>query len=60
VEVGRLELTRVAADQDEGCERRVLDPTRVIEGIECSDDPLLEARRAAYSASIERRFSSRR
>jgi catalase len=55
---GRLELTSVSVDQDGGCERRVFDPTRVIDGIELSDDPLLEARRAAYSVSIERRLGS--
>jgi catalase len=57
VDAGRLELNSVSADQDAGCERRVFDPTRVIDGIELSDDPLLEARRAAYSVSIERRLS---
>lgn len=56
VDAGRLELTAICADQDGGCERRVFDPTRVIDGIELSDDPLLEARRAAYSVSIERRL----
>jgi catalase len=56
VEAGRLELRSLSADQDAGCERRVFDPTRVVEGIELSDDPLLEARRAAYSVSIERRL----
>jgi catalase len=56
VEAGRLELNSMSSDQDSGCERRVFDPTRVIDGIELSDDPLLEARRAAYSVSIERRL----
>ena len=56
VEAGRLELRSVSADQADGCERRVFDPTRVIDGIELSDDPILEARRAAYSVSVERRL----
>ena len=60
VEAGSIEITRISADQDQGCERRVFDPTRVIDGIECSDDPLLEARRQAYSVSIERRLAARR
>lgn len=59
VDAGTIELTAVAADQEAGCERRVFDPTRVIDGIELSDDPLLIARREAYSVSIERRLSSR-
>jgi catalase len=57
VDAGQLELRSVSADQEGGCERRVFDPTRVIEGIALSDDPLLEARRAAYSISIERRLA---
>jgi len=56
LEAGRLELSAVRGDQGAGCERLVFDPTRVIEGIELSDDPLLKARRAAYSVSIERRL----
>jgi len=56
VVAGRLEINAVTADQEEGCERRVFDPTHVIDGIECSDDRILEARRLAYSASIKRRL----
>lgn len=55
VDVGRLELT----DLDRGRERDgdvlVFDPTRVIEGIELSDDPLPRLRSQAYSISVERR-----
>jgi catalase len=59
IEAGTIELNRIGADPDAGCERRVFDPTRVIDGVECSDDPLLEARREAYSISIERRLAAR-
>jgi len=59
VVAGRLEIRALAADQDAGCERRVFDPTHVIEGIECSDDRVLAARRDAYSVSIERRLAAR-
>ena len=33
----------------------IFDPTRVTDGIECSDDPILAARGAAYGASFARR-----
>ena len=56
VRAGRLEITRAVEDQRDGCERRVFDPTHVIDGIECSDDRILAARREAYSVSIERRL----
>lgn len=59
VSAGRLEIRGLSEDQDAGCERRVFDPTHVIEGIECSHDPVLAARREAYSVSIERRLAGR-
>ena len=34
----------------------VFDPTRIIDGLELSDDPILRFRPAAYSASAERRL----
>jgi catalase len=58
LEAGRLEIHRFVADQDADCERRVFDPTRVIEGIQCSGDRVLAARRPAYSVSIERRLAA--
>jgi catalase len=56
VEVGRLELTGV----EEGRERSpedvlVFDPTRVIDGIETTDDPILLFRPRAYAVSVQRR-----
>jgi catalase len=59
VNVGRLEITGMTADQGGGCEHRVFDPTRVVDGIDLSDDAVLAARRDAYSVSIERRFAER-
>ena len=37
----------------------VFDPTRVVDGIELSDDPILRYRPSAYSVSIERRSHPR-
>ncbi len=50
VVAGRLELDGLA-----DVEALIFDPTRVIAGIECSDDPILAARSAAYGASYARR-----
>jgi catalase len=55
VDAGELELT----DPEEGREGPgdvlVFDPTRVTDGIELSEDPILNFRSAAYSASVTRR-----
>ena len=53
VVVGRIELTDLA-----DAEPLIFDPTRVTDGIECSDDPILHARSAAYGASYAHRTSS--
>ncbi len=50
VVAGRLELVELA-----DVEALIFDPTRVTAGIECSDDPILAARSAAYGASYARR-----
>jgi catalase len=50
---GRLELT-ASADT----EPLIFDPTRVTAGIECSDDPILHARSAAYGVSYAQRTPS--
>jgi len=52
---GRLVLTGVVADQQAGCEALIFDPTRVVDGVECSDDPILHARSGAYGVSYSRR-----
>ena len=53
VAVGHLELTRTVPP--DGVEPLVFDPTRVVDGIACSDDPMLAARSVAYRASYARR-----
>jgi catalase len=55
VEVGRLELTGVDTERERDGDVLVFDPTRVVEGIELSDDPILRFRPRAYSVSVERR-----
>jgi catalase len=55
VELGRLELTGIDTTRETGDDVLVFDPTRVTDGIECSDDPILQIRSYAYSVSVERR-----
>jgi catalase len=59
VAAGRLELTELADDPERDGHIDVFDPTRVIDGIELSDDPILRARPKAYSVSAYRRLGSR-
>ena len=56
VVAGRLEVTRIVDDPESGDHIEVFDPTRVIDGIELSDDPVLNARRRAYSVSAYARL----
>jgi catalase len=55
VTAGTLEVTGLETDRETGGDVLVFDPTRVVDGIELSDDPILNYRPRAYSASIERR-----
>lgn len=55
VELGTLEITQVAEDPERDGGLVVFDPTNVVDGIECSGDRILHARRAAYSESANRR-----
>jgi catalase len=55
VEAGRLEITGPEQERERGDDVLVFDPTRVVDGIELSDDPILNFRPKAYSVSIERR-----
>lgn len=50
VDAGRLEVTAAAPAQS--CDPLVFDPTNVVDGIECSDDPILHARSVAYARSF--------
>ncbi len=55
VEVGRLVITGPETEREQGDDILVFDPTRVVDGVECSDDPILNFRPKAYSVSVERR-----
>ena len=55
VEVGRLELTGPDTERERGGDILVFDPTRVTDGIELSDDPILHFRQRAYAVSVTRR-----
>jgi catalase len=60
VELGRLEVTELLPPEEEGDELLVFDPTRVCDGIECSDDEILMTRPKAYAVSAERRAAARK
>jgi catalase len=60
VVLGRLEVTGLAFDRERGDDVLVFDPTRVTDGIECSNDPVLRFRSAAYAESVLRRSGVRR
>lgn len=55
VDAGTLELTEIAADPEVDGDIVVFDPTRIIDGIELTDDPVLGYRPRAYSVSAELR-----
>jgi catalase len=57
VDVGRLVLTGPETGRERDGDILVFDPTRVIDGIELSDDPILHFRPKAYSVSVARRTS---
>jgi len=52
---GWLEITTPEDDREAEGDIVVFDPTRVVDGIELSDDPILRYRPSAYAVSIERR-----
>lgn len=55
VDVGTLSITALETERETGGDVLVFDPTRVIDGIELSNDPVLIFRKAAYSDSVARR-----
>ncbi len=55
VNVGTLEVTGLETEREKDGDVLVFDPTRVTDGIELSDDPVLGFRPKAYSASVARR-----
>jgi catalase len=52
---GALELTELDTSRERDGDVLVFDPTRVTDGIELTDDPILGFRPRAYSVSVERR-----
>ena len=54
-DAGMIEVTGPDPDREQNGEIVVFDPTRIVDGIELSDDPILRYRSAAYSASVSRR-----
>jgi catalase len=58
VDLGRLDITGLAFDREHDGDVLVFDPTRVIDGIVLTDDPVLRARAAIYGESVARRAPS--
>jgi catalase len=58
--LGRLEITGPVDDEEKGCETLLFDPTRLCDGIEASDDPVLQARPRAYAVSSKKRSKAGR
>lgn len=54
-DAGTIEVTGPDPAREQGGEVVVFDPTRVVDGIELSDDPILRFRPAVYSVSVSRR-----
>ncbi len=55
VQAGTLELTGLDTEREQGDDILIFDPTRVTDGIELSDDPVLRFRPGAYGESVARR-----
>jgi catalase len=60
VDMGTLELTGPETERETGDDVMVMDPVRLTDGIELSDDPILHARSPAYSVSVARRVAAGR
>jgi catalase len=54
---GVIAVTSAVPDPEESGGPVVFDPTRIVDGIELSDDPILRYRPTAYSESVRRRTS---
>ena len=57
---GTLELTAIDTEREKDGDVLVFDPTRVTDGIELSDDVVLNFRSPAYSESVEERSGRKR
>jgi catalase len=60
VDMGTLEIAERETQRETGDDIMVMDPTRVTDGIETSEDPILHVRSYAYSVSVERRSGAPR
>lgn len=60
VEMGVVELTGPDTERERDGDVLVMDPMRVTDGIEPSDDPILHIRTHAYSVSVKRRTGQAR
>jgi catalase len=58
VVAGRLEVEALCETRERDGDVLVFDPSRVTDGIELSDDPILHARPGAYSVSVARRTAA--
>jgi catalase len=58
LDAGRLEVTDLDHERETGDDVLVFDPTRVVDGVTLSDDPVLFARRLAYTESVARRMAT--
>jgi catalase len=56
VNAGTFEITALETERETGGDVLVFDPTRVIDGIELSGDPVLRFRSKAYSDSVAQRM----
>lgn len=56
IDAGHIELTAMVDDPEHDDHIDVFDPLRLADGVEASEDPILHARRRAYSVSAYRRW----
>jgi len=55
IDLGVLTIDKTVADSDEAQKKLLFLPTQLIDGIEASDDPLIDIRGGAYAISFSRR-----
>lgn len=55
VNAGTLEITGLETGRETNGDVLVFDPSRVVDGIECSEDPMLRFRPSVYSESVAER-----
>ncbi len=60
IDMGRREVTGLAFDRERDGDVLVFDPTRVVDGVGLSADPILHVRPEVYAESVFRRSGARR